>query len=67
MSAETVLDVSREGHLRVTTYTRSRESVTLVSCPLCGHEFDDHERRWKHYFDEHGPEVIPETNGGGSA
>ena len=30
--------------------------VRLVSCPLCGKDFEDHEPRWLHFLDEHGPE-----------
>ena len=56
VSAETVLGVTRRGHLEVTSYTKGRELVTLVSCPLCGHEFDDHEPRWQHFLEEHEPE-----------
>lgn len=46
-------EVVREGNLRITTYSRSQRFVTLVVCPFCGHEFDENERRWKHFDDEH--------------
>lgn len=28
----------------------------LVECPLCGHEFSHREPRWRHFFEDHGPE-----------
>lgn len=43
----------RRGSLEITTYGRSQEFVTLVDCPLCDYEFDENERRWRHFFDEH--------------
>lgn len=30
--------------------------VKLTVCPYCGHVFADHEPRWKHFLDNHGPE-----------
>ncbi|QDX39855.1 hypothetical protein [Salarchaeum sp. JOR-1] len=52
MSAE----VSARGVLEVRTYERSQQSIRLVSCPFCTHDFDPHEPRWKHLLDEHDPE-----------
>lgn len=31
----------------------------LLSCPLCGHEFDRQERPPQHFADEHGPGDCP--------
>ena len=28
----------------------------LTACPLCGHNFERHEPRWKHFLNEHDPE-----------
>ena len=30
----------------------------LVYCPLCGHQFDRYEPRWKHFLDDHDPDDI---------
>lgn len=56
--------VTREGALEVTLYSRSKRVVRLVSCPFCGHSFDDHEPRWKHFLEEHDPDDVPGLSGG---
>lgn len=30
--------------------------VRLVTCPICGYEFDDYDPRWHHFLEEHDPE-----------
>lgn len=52
MSAE----VSVRGSIEVRTYGRSKQVIRLVSCPFCGYAFGHNEHRWKHFFDDHGPE-----------
>ena len=34
---------------------RSREDVILTECPFCDHSFDKHEKRPKHYLEDHTP------------
>ncbi|MFP4530179.1 MAG: hypothetical protein ACLFNC_02690 [Halodesulfurarchaeum sp.] len=50
MSAQSV---ERDGDLVIKTYDKGQIIVRLVSCPFCGHDFEDHEPRWKHFLDEH--------------
>jgi ribosomal protein S27AE len=33
-------------------------ATKLTECPACGHAFGEHEARWKHFLDEHGPEDL---------
>jgi|GEM_PF-5047245 len=40
-------------------YGHRASQNTLVECPLCGHQFDDYEPRWKHFLDEHDASDIP--------
>jgi len=49
-------EVTIQGALEVRTYGRSQKAIRLLSCPFCGHEFDSHEPRWKHFLDQHNPE-----------
>lgn len=57
------VEVSQRGSLEVKTYGHSREVVRLVYCPLCGHRFEHRERRWSHFYEEHGPEDVPALSG----
>lgn len=35
----------------------------LVACPFCPHEFDEHEQRWRHFYNDHVPEDVPALRG----
>lgn len=53
--------------LEVYEYGRGVARNRLVACPLCGYSFDEHERRWKHFLDEHSPEDAGLTSVGDRA
>jgi|GEM_PF-2328400 len=48
--------VERRGNLEIRHYDRSKIWYNLVACPLCEHEFEENEARWKHFLQEHEPE-----------
>jgi len=54
MSSE--VTTTATGCLEIRRHDRSKESIRLIACPFCDHEFTPWEPRWKHILDEHDPE-----------
>lgn len=50
--------------IKLHTYPNGAGWVQLVACPFCGHQFVEHEPRWKHFLDEHDPSDVPALSGG---